>query len=170
VQHFNHPAVRTCVVCRRPVTAEGGRVSGSRPALGVLVVDDGAVYRLDHSYLIGSDPDSDPTVTGGRMRPLTLGPGPAGPGPAGPGPAGPGPAGPGPAVTASHAEIRLTGWDVSVIDRGSGGVTQVLAPGGATWTLLRPFIAHHLAPGAHIAAGSRVVSLISPWPIDAPVT
>jgi hypothetical protein len=160
VQHFNHPAVRTCVVCRRPVAAEAGRVSGSRPALGVLVVDDRTVYRLDHSYLIGSNPDSDPTVTGGRMRPLTLQPGPGGPGVAQPAPG----------VSASHAEIRVTGWDVSVIDRGSGGVTQVLAPGGPTWTPLRPFIAHSLAPGAHVAIGSRVLSLISPWPIDAPIT
>ena len=149
-RHFNHPAVRTCVVCRQPVLAEGGRVSGSRPALGVLVIDDGAVYRLDRSYLLGSDPRSDPTVTGGRVRPLALESSPA--------------------IAASHAEIRLTGWGASVIDRGSDGATLVLLPGETDWTTLRPFMAHTLRPGAHIAVGSRVVSLISPWPIDEPVT
>ncbi len=148
--HFNHPAVRACVVCRRPMTAESGRVSGSRPSLGVLVMDDGAVYRLERSYLIGSDPGSDPAVTGGRVRPLTLGSASA--------------------VAAAHAEIRLTGWGVSVIDRGSDGATQVLFPGETNWTTLRPFIAYSLRPGAHIAVGPRVVSLISPWPIDEPIT
>lgn len=148
--HFNHPAVRACVVCRRPVTAESGRVSGSRPSLGVLVIDDGAVFRLERSYLIGSDPGPDPTVTGGRVRPLTLESAPG--------------------VAAAHAEIRLTGWGVSAIDRGSDGVTQVLLPGETTWTTLRPFIAYNLRPGAHIAVGPRVVSLISPWPIDEPIT
>ncbi|MDQ6837920.1 MAG: hypothetical protein M3137_06180, partial [Actinomycetota bacterium] len=72
VEHFNHPAVRTCVVCGKALAAGSGRVSGSRPSLGVLVVDDGGVYRLERSYLIGSAPDSDPTVTGGRARSLTL--------------------------------------------------------------------------------------------------
>lgn len=148
--HFNHPAVRACAVCRRPVPPENGRVSGSRPSLGVLVIDDGAVYRLERSYLIGSGPGSDPTVTGGRVRPLTLDPAPG--------------------VAAAHAEIRLTGWGVSAIDRGSDAVTQVLLPGETNWTTLRPFIAHALRPGAHIAVGPRVVSLISPWPIDEPIT
>lgn len=148
--HFNHPAVRACVVCRRPVTVESGRVSGSRPSLGVLVIDDGAVFRLERSYLIGSDPGPDPTVTGGRVRPLTLESAQG--------------------VAAAHAEIRLTGWGVSAIDRGSDGVTQVLLPGETTWTTLRPFIAYNLRPGAHIAVGPRVVSLISPWPIDEPIT
>ncbi|MDQ2726561.1 MAG: hypothetical protein M3Y91_01540 [Actinomycetota bacterium] len=148
--HFNHPAVHACVVCRRPVTTEGGRVSGSRPSLGVLVIDDGGVYRLERSYLIGSDPRSDPTVSGGRVRPLTLGSAPA--------------------VAASHAEIRLTGWGVSVIGQDADGVTQVMLPGETNWTTLRPFVAHSLCPGAHIAVGARVVSLISPWPIDEPVS
>ncbi len=149
--HFNHPAVRSCVVCRRPVAPGTARVSGSRPPLGVLMVDDGSVYRLERSYLIGSAPDSDPTVTGGRARALTLGAAPA--------------------VAPAHAEIRLTGWGVSVIDRGSdNAVTQVLLPGATGWSALHPFVAQGLRPGAHIAVGRRTVSLISPWPIDEPVT
>jgi hypothetical protein len=116
----------------------------------VLVVDDGAVYRLERSYLLGSDPGSDPTVTGGGVRPLVLDSTPA--------------------IAASHAEIRLTGWGISVIDRGSDDATQVLMPGDTDWTTLRPFVAHPLRPGAHVAVGARVVSLISPWPIDEPIT
>ncbi|MDQ6838643.1 MAG: hypothetical protein M3137_10010, partial [Actinomycetota bacterium] len=54
---------------------------------------------------------------------------------------------------------------VGVIDRGSGGVTQILAPQEARWTTLRPFVAHSLRPGTHVAVGRRVVSLISPWPL-----
>lgn len=149
--HFNHPDVSSCVTCGRPVDPAEGQVSGSRPPLGVLLADNTAVYRLDGGYLIGSAPDADPMVTGGRARPLIVESAED--------------------LAPVHAEIRLTGWSVNVIDRGAteqrgGGPTLVLQPGEAEWTPLRPFVATALRPGAHVAVGSRVLSLISPWPIS----
>ena len=68
------------------------RSVGTRPPLGALVADDGTIYRLDRSYLVGSNSERDPTVGGGLARPLTLA---------------------GSDVSGSHAELRLTDWDVT---------------------------------------------------------
>jgi hypothetical protein len=148
--HLNHPATTSCATCGRPLEPGASQVSGPRPVLGVLLVDDGTVLRLDRSFLIGSAPDTDPTVSGGRARPLTLGGDPD--------------------VAPVHAEVRLTGWTVSVIDRGATHPTLVLAPGGATWEALRPFITTALRPGTHIAVGGRVLTMVSPWPLGAPLS
>jgi len=143
--HFNHPAAPSCVTCGRPIDDHQGRVSSTRPSLGVLVTDDGGVYRLDTSYLIGSAPDADPTVSGRRARPLLFGSQPA--------------------VAPAHVEIRLSGWTVHAVARSAA---LVLGPGQTAWSELRPFAAHILSPGSHLALGDRVVSIISPWPIDQP--
>jgi hypothetical protein len=148
--HFNHPATTSCATCGRPLEPGASQVSGPRPVLGVLLVDDGTVLRLDRSFLIGSAPDTDPTVSGGRARPLSLGGDPD--------------------VAPVHAEVRLTGWTVSVIDRGATHPTLVLAPGAATWEALRPFITTALRPGTHIAVGGRVLTMVSPWPLGAPLS
>ncbi len=143
--HFNHPAAPSCVTCGRPIDDRQGRVSSTRPSLGVLVTDEGGVYRLETSYLIGAAPDADPTVSGRRARPLLFGSQPA--------------------VAPAHVEIRLSGWTVHAVARSAA---LVLGPGQTAWSELRPFAAHVLGPGSHLALGDRVVSIISPWPIDQP--
>lgn len=143
--HFNHQAVTACVTCGRPVTPGAGQTSGPRPSLGVLIGDDGAVMRLDRSYLVGTAPTTDPSVTGGRARGLVLS---------------------GDGVAPIHAEVRLSGWEVSVVDRGSPRPTQVLAPGDSGWRRLDPFVGHVLRPGTHLALGPRVLTFITPWPLE----
>jgi hypothetical protein len=117
-------------------------VSGTRPALGVLIVDDGTIYRVDRPYLVGSNSGRDPTVGGGLARPLHLA---------------------GADVSGSHAELRLTDWDVTIVDRGSATGTCVFEPGAGEWARLSPYEPRVLQPGTHVAFGQRIVTFISPW-------
>jgi hypothetical protein len=141
--HLNRPGLTTCARChtRMPVGARE-HVSGTRPPLGVLMTDDGAIYRLDRSYLVGSNASRDPTVGGGLARPLVLR---------------------GSDVSGSHAELRLTDWDVTVVDRGSAAGTCIFEPGATEWSRLRPYEPRAVSPGTHVAFGQRVVTIISPW-------
>ncbi len=141
--HLNRPGVSVCVRCATTMPEQVSyTVSGTRPALGCLVADDGAVYRLDRSYVVGSNPTRDPTVGGGLARPLILTQG---------------------DVSASHAEVRLNDWDVVLVDRGSAGGTSVFEPGAAEWERLRPYEPRVLLPGTHVAFGQRIVTFMTPW-------
>jgi hypothetical protein len=141
--HLNRPGLTTCARCRTPISA-GGRegISGTRPSLGILVTDDGVVYRVDRGYLVGSNSRRDPTVGGGLARPLTLN---------------------GSDVSGSHAELRIVDWDLTVVDRGSTAGTCVFDPGATEWARLNPYEPRVVRPGAHLAFGQRVVTFISPW-------
>lgn len=148
--HLNRPGMAACVRCAAAIPAQPDyHVSGTRPALGCLVVDDGAVLRLDRGYLVGSDPGRDPTVRGGLARTLTL---------------------EGSQVAPSHAEIRLHDWDVLVTDRDSPGGTFLYGPDSTAWEKLRPYEPRVLAPGTHIAFGQRVVTFLTPWITGSPGT
>ena len=108
----------------------------------MIVTDEGAIYRLDQGYLVGSSPERDPTVSGGLARPLSLR---------------------GANVAGTHAEVRLQEWDVMVVDRGSTAGTSVFEPGAASWDRCRPFEPRLVPPGAHLAFGPRVVTFLGPW-------
>ncbi len=141
--HLNRPGIRNCIRCSAPVPPAGSStVSGTRPALGVLILDDGSVYRLERGYLVGSRPEGDPTVRGGLALPLTLS---------------------GEDVSAAHAEVRLHDWDVMVTDRGSATGTCVFEPGGADWEHLRAYEPRTLVPGTHLAFGQRIATFVTPW-------
>ena len=141
--HLNRPRMSSCARCGRPIAAGAGyQVSGTRPALGCLITDEGSVYRLDSGYLVGSDPTRDPTVRGRLARPLSL---------------------PGRDVAGTHAEIRLHDWDVVVTDRASDGGTYVFEPGASAWERLRPYDPRVLPPGTHLAFGQRVATFVTPW-------
>ena len=141
--HLNRPGVTACVRCSVAIPAEAAySVSGTRPALGVLIGDDATVYRLDRGFLVGSDPGRDPTVTGGLARPLLLS---------------------GPDVSAAHAEIRLHDWDVVVTDRASAAGTCVFEPGATAWRRLAPFDPCVMPPGTHVAFGQRIITYVTPW-------
>lgn len=141
--HLNRPGMADCARCGRPIP-DGApyNVTGTRPALGCLVIDDGRVVRLDTGYLAGSDPARDPTVRGRLARPLVLA---------------------GDDVSPGHAEIRLQDWDVVVTDRASAGGTCVYEPHSTAWERLRPYETRVLRPGTHIAFGQRVVTFVTPW-------
>lgn len=141
--HLNRPGMSLCVRCATSITDQDAyNVSGTRPALGCLVADDGSVYRLDSGYLVGADPMRDPTVRGGLARPLRL---------------------EGVQVAGSHAEIRLHDWDVVVTDRDSPGGTFLYSPDSTSWERLRPYQPRVLQPGTHLAFGQRVATFLTPW-------
>ena len=141
--HLNRPGMRDCVRCGSPMRADTpGTVSGSRPPLGCLVGDDGAIWRLDAAYLVGSNPATDPTARGGVARPLPLG---------------------GEGLSAAHAEVRLADWDVEIVDRSSAAGTFVFEPGADGWVRLRPYEPRTLKPGTHVAFAQRIVTYLTPW-------
>lgn len=140
--HFNHPDTKACVVCGLSVDRSTA-VSGPRPPLGILVVDDGSVYSLERPYLLGAAVAWDPSVANGSVRALTLA---------------------GDRLGDTHAEIRLDGWAVSLVDRGTPGGTHVLAPGQDGWSRISAHREVPLRPGTHVALGSRVLTYVSPWP------
>lgn len=144
--HLNRPGMLTCARCARPIGADGVyQATATRPALGCLITDEGAVYRLDSGYLVGADPARDPTVRGRLARPLTLA---------------------GADVAPSHAEIRLHDWDVVLTDRASDGGTHLFEMGAEGWERVPPYEPRVLKPGTHLAFGQRVVTFVTPWTAD----
>jgi len=143
--HPNHPAIGRCARCNATVTPRSPQ-SGHRPPVGVLLADDGTVYRVDGDLLIGSAPFDDPEVADGRRRPLRLS----------------SPAG---NLAPAHAEIQVSGWALRVTDRGSAAGTHLVRPGRSDWERLVPFRAEPLEPGSHISLGQRVLTFVSPWPL-----
>ncbi len=142
--HFNHPDSPTCVRCGVTIgPADRAPISGARPSLGALVLEDGSVFGLDRGYLVGHDPERDPTVSGGLARPLRLDDD---------------------AIADSHVEVRLSDWAIALIDRGSEQGTFALPPGGQTWERLTPYQPFGVPAGTHVAAGHRVFTITSPWP------
>lgn len=142
--HFNHPDVAACVRCRIPVDpARRAFGSGTRPPLGILVLDDGSIVALDRDHLLGRAPDTDTEVASGALRGLTL----AGDG-----------------VADLHATLRISDWSLIVVDRHSPAGTHLLTPGSEGWSRVRPSDPRPVPPGTHMALGSRVLTFLGPWP------
>lgn len=134
--HFNRPDVLYCSRCGISMVHATLKLSrGPRPPLGVLVADDGASWRLDGDYLVGRRPPDADLRDG--LRPLVL-------------------ADAEQSVSRAHAEVRLAGWDVLVVDRGSSNGTFVASPGEA-WERLAQGVPRALEPGQWVLFGRRVV-------------
>jgi hypothetical protein len=142
--HLNHPRAPTCLCCGLPLDGAGVTARGPRPPLGILIGSDNRLWRVDGSYLIGSAPDTDPSVRSGGARPLVL----AGDD----------------RVAPVHAELRASEWALSVVDRDTVAGTFVLRPGDDQWVAVPPSQAVPLTPGSHLAVGSTVLTFSSPWP------
>ncbi len=99
--------------CRSARSAASGWISapailvdGRRPPLGLLVLDIGSTFVLDDNYLLGRNPEVDEAVIRSRLRPIRLDDDSG-------------------TLSRVHAEIRLEGWDVLLIDRGSANGTYI---------------------------------------------
>lgn len=133
--HFNHPHAAICAWCGISMAQESyALVRRPRPPLGVLVVDDTSTFTLDADYVIGRQPDTDPAVAEGRARPLVI-------------------EDPDRIAGRRHAEIRLRGWDVILVDRGSANGTWILPPGADSWIRLEPDREVVLASATRIQVG-----------------
>jgi hypothetical protein len=122
-----------------------GSIAGPESIAGPKsIADDGATWRLDADQVLGSDPTTDQGVATGRIRGVVL----ASAGQLAP----------------SHAEIRLSDWAVTLLDRGSAGGTFVVQPGATGWTRLTPYQPVVVPAGSHLSLGQRVLTFVSPWP------
>lgn len=133
--HFNDPRARFCIVCGITMhQASFILVNGVRPPLGVITLSDGNFATLVRSAVVGRDPSEDEAVATGTHIGLPIedvtG-----------------------TVSRAHAELRLDGWDVYVIDKNSTNGTFVWAPGHDDWERLAPHKPHLIGPGAHLSFG-----------------
>lgn len=136
-QHFNDPTSIYCAVCGISMVHQTHNlVSGPRPPLGVIVLDDGAVYSLAGDFVLGREPDNAEEVQAGTATPLTLDD---------------------PDVTMSrvHAKLQLVGWDVRLVDAGSANGTYTAKPGETEWVKLSNGETVVLKPGTKVSLGGR---------------
>ena len=142
--HLNDPRSHFCVLCGiRMNERTGVLVIGSRPPLGLLVFDDGATYTVDAEYLVGRMPESDDRVRSGTLRSIVVEDRSG-------------------AVSRVHAEVRVDGWDVVLVDSGSRNGTFVAAAGDPAWSPVPPGRSHRLVPGMRVRMGGRTFVFESP--------
>jgi hypothetical protein len=142
--HLNDPRVLFCNLCGiRMAERTGVFIEGIRPPLGLLVFDNGATVNLDMDYLLGREPETDDRVVSGQLRPLLVVDQTGG-------------------VSRHHAELRLEGWDVVLVDIGSANGTLVAPPGAPAWQSLVPNQPVRLVPGMAVRMGSRQFAFESP--------
>jgi len=136
-QHFNDPNARFCSSCGISMVHQTHNlVTGVRPPLGILVLDDGAAFVLDGDFVIGREPDGHPDVRAGAARPLTVTDQDA-------------------TTSRAHARIHIEGWNVQIIDLGSANGSYVAAPGDTEWTRVDPNTPISIGPGARVHIGGR---------------
>ncbi|MCX6464488.1 MAG: FHA domain-containing protein, partial [Pseudonocardiales bacterium] len=142
--HLNDPRSHFCVLCGiRMNERTGVLVIGSRPPLGLLVFDDGATYTVDAEYLVGRMPESDERVRSGSLRSIVVEDRSG-------------------AVSRVHAEVRVDGWDVVLVDSGSRNGTYIAGPGEPAWTTLPAGQSRRLVPGTRVRLGARTFVFESP--------
>ncbi|HEU5475578.1 MAG TPA: FHA domain-containing protein [Actinophytocola sp.] len=133
--HFNDPRMNYCTVCGISMTqATRLPVLGERPALGVLVLDDGTMFPLDREHVLGRGPETDPAVRDGSAKPVRL---------------------TDMSVSRVHARIVLNDWDVKVTDVGSTNGTFICPQGESEWTRILPGNQAALRSGAMVVLGRR---------------
>lgn len=135
--HFNDPSVLYCSTCGISMVQQTQNlVEGPRPALGVLVLDDGTTFLVDRDYVIGREPDQAPEVGTGEARPLPL-------------------ADTQRTLSRVHARVVLDGWQVKVVDAGSSNGTYIAADDATQWTPVSTEQPVAITPGTHLLVGHR---------------
>jgi FHA domain len=135
--HFDDPEALFCAICGISMNQQTlVPRPGERPPLGVLLLDDGAVFQLDSDYVIGREPGLDASVAQGKARPLRI-------------------TDESGIVSRVHARIHLDGWRVLVTDLGSANGTRVLLPAQPADQPLVPQVPIVLATGSQVDLGGR---------------
>ncbi len=139
-RHFNDPRQLFCAVCGiNMVQQTPVLVAGLRPPLGVIVLDDGAVFQLDSDYLIGRDPAADERVRSEEVRSIAV-------------------QDQSNQISRVHARIELRGWDPVLIDNDSTNGTYVNPPKTADWVRLPTGGEHVLTQGTRVRVGHRTLA------------
>lgn len=135
--HFDDPEALFCAVCGISMNQQTlVPRPGTRPPLGVLLLDDGSVFQLDRDYIVGREPGLDATVASGRSRALRI-------------------TDDSGIVSRVHAKVQLDGWRVLVTDLGSANGTRVKLPKQSADTVLQPHVPLVLATGSQVDLGGR---------------
>ena len=113
--------------------------SGLRPPLGVIVLDDGAVFQLDSDYLLGRDPASDERVRSEEVRGMPI-------------------KDQSNQISRVHARLELRGWDAVLIDNESTNGTFMNLPKTADWHQLTSGGEHVLIQGTRVRIGHRTLA------------
>jgi hypothetical protein len=141
-QHFNDPNGRYCRQCGAGIEQLAGNIKRRpRPSLGVLLVDDGAVFPLDADYVLGREPMLDADVAAGRARALRISDQDG-------------------TVSRLHLRVSLVGWQVEISDLGSAN-GSVLHPAGGPDSRLQPHDPVVIEPGTRVAVGRRSFQYLS---------
>jgi outer membrane biosynthesis protein TonB len=134
--HFDDPEALFCAVCGISMNQQTLiNRPGTRPPLGVLLLDDGSVFQLDRDYIVGREPGLDATVASGRSRALRI----------------PDDSG---IVSRVHAKVSLDGWRVLVTDLGSANGTRIRLPKDGEQQL-QPHVPLVLTTGSTVDLGGR---------------
>jgi hypothetical protein len=133
--HFNDPRARFCARCGITMHQVSFiLVDEVRPPLGVITFSDGSFETLVRSAVVGRDPSDDTAVATGAAIGLPLeditG-----------------------TISRAHAEVRLEGWDVYIVDKNSTNGTFVWLPGQTDWERLAPNKPRLISPGTHVSFG-----------------
>jgi hypothetical protein len=135
--HFNNPNSSNCATCGASMEDQTlVTLERPRPSLGVLLLDDGMTFRLDKDYVVGREPQGDPEVVTGAVRPLRITDADG-------------------VVSRRHLRVALVGWDVEVVDLGSANGSYVELPGDPQRHMLVPQRPVVIRPGAQITMGRR---------------
>jgi len=110
--------------------------SPPRPSLGFIAFDDGTAYSLDADYVVGREPGRDERIVSGAARELCIDDDAR-------------------TVSRVHAEVRVEGNDVLLVDRGSTNGTFVWDDTTRAWTRLTPAYPARISPGMRGAFGQR---------------
>lgn len=125
----------------RPAAAQApaqvAATTRGRPVTGSLIADDGAVYPLDRTYIIGRNPLIDPAVSNASASPISLPDDPQ--------------------VSRVHAYVTVNGGMVMVRDARTAGGTFIAAPGDQNWTQIgdQPVELH---PGCYLRIGQKILT------------
>jgi len=128
--HLSPPHAAVCRTCARAIDDRTIRTV-ARPSLGRLRFDSGMVVEIDRPLLIGRKPSAD-NRPGEELPALVTLPDPDA------------------QLSRVHAELRIEGWDVLVVDRESKNGTLVTLP-NETPVMLRPLTPFLVSPGARLS-------------------
>jgi hypothetical protein len=141
--HFTDPDLSYCSTCGiSMLQATRTPVLGTRPPLGVLILDDGTTHPLTRDLVLGRATDTgtgtgtDQATAGGPLQPVGI---------------------PDPTVSRQHARLHLHDWHVTLVDTGSTNGTFIRTPDQPAWTRLPPGTPVTLRPGTVAALGNHQI-------------
>lgn len=128
--HLNPPHAEACRTCGSAIADRTVHVV-ARPSLGRLVFDSGLVSEIDRPLRIGRKPTTEGVAPTAEVPRLVVLPDPEG------------------SLSRVHAEVRIEGWEVLLVDQDSTNGTLVELPGQAP-VRLRPMDPCLLTAGSRI--------------------